>query len=265
VNNKEYIESGVLELYVYDQLTAAERAEVERMCSQHPEIRSELDAIQEAVNGYVASTPRQPDPALKGKIMAELGLSDKPETKVIPINRGGANTYRWMAAASVALFIISLGGNFYLYNKYQGISSELADLQGKNTVLAENNKHLTRQITDVSDDLTALATESNVRIPLGGLALSPTARALIFWDKERKATYINTKDLPPLAMGKQYQLWAIVDGKPVDLGVLPTEKSQTAFVKVKDVAEPQAFAITIEPKGGSVNPTMDQMIVMGKL
>ena len=100
---------------------------------------------------------------------------------------------------------------------------------------------------------------------VAGLALSPAAKALIFWDKERKATYINTKDLPPLAQEKQYQLWAIVDGKPVDLGVLPTDKQQTALIKVKDVSEPQAFAITIEPKGGSVNPTMDQMIVLGKL
>jgi anti-sigma-K factor RskA len=131
--------------------------------------------------------------------------------------------------------------------------------------MADNNKHLTKEIEAVSNDLTIVSSPSNVRIELAGLPLSPTAKALIFWDKERKSTYINTSEMPPLAEGKQYQLWAIVDGKPVDLGVMPLEKQSTALLHVKDVAAPQAFAITIEPKGGSVNPTMDQMIVVGKL
>ncbi len=178
---------------------------------------------------------------------------------------GAQAIYIRTAAASVALFIISGCANLYLYNKYQSVTGQLADLQSKNNVLADNNAHLTKEVTNISDDLTAVASPSNVKIELAGLPLSPTSRALIFWDRERKATYINTKDLPPLTMGKQYQLWAIVDGKPVDLGVLPTDKQQTARIKVKDVSEPQAFAITIEPKGGSASPTMDQMIVLGKL
>jgi anti-sigma-K factor RskA len=71
--------------------------------------------------------------------------------------------------------------------------------------------------------------------------------------------------LPPLAESKQYQLWAIVDGKPVDLGMLPNEKQESLLLRMKDVSEPQAFAITIEPKGGSARPTLDQMIVLGKI
>jgi anti-sigma-K factor RskA len=255
----------VLELYVYDQLSEAERREVEAMCAQHPEVKAELDAIQDAINGYASSHSRNPDPALRAKVLSQLDLRDAPEPKVIPMNASGSNTYRWLAAASVALCIVSTGANFYLYNKYQNVTGQLAELQSRNSVLADNNTHLTKQITTISDDLTAVSSPSNVRIELAGLALSPAAKALIFWDKERKATYINTKDLPPLAQEKQYQLWAIVDGKPVDLGVLPTDQQQTALIKVKDVSEPQAFAITIEPKGGSVNPTMDQMIVLGKL
>jgi len=265
LNTREYIESGALELYIFDQLSEAEKREVERMCAEHPDVQAELYAIQGSLSGYASSFSRNPDPALRSKVLSQLTLADAPAPKVIPMNANPGGSYRWLAAASVALFIISSGVNLYLYNQYRSVTGQLADLQTKNSVLADNNVHLTKQISAVSDDLTAVASSSNVRVELAGLPLSPTARALIFWDKERKATYINTKDLPPLAMDKQYQLWAIVDGKPVDLGVLPTDKQQTALVKVKDVSEPQAFAITIEPKGGSVNPTMDQMIVLGKL
>ena len=267
MNTREYIESGVLELYVYDQLSDAEKVEVENMCAQYPEVKAELDAIQDTMNGYAVSHKRNPAPELRNKILSQLDLKDAEEPKVIPMNQSGSagGSYRWLAAASIALFVVSGSMNLYLYNKYNAVNNQLADLQSKNSVLADNNVHLTKQISTISDDLTVVSSASNVKVELAGLPLSPAAKALIFWDKERKATYINTASLPPLAQEKQYQLWAIVDGKPVDLGVLPTDKQQTALIKVKDVSEPQAFAITIEPKGGSVNPTMDQMIVLGKL
>ena len=264
MDTREYIESGVLELYVYDQLSAVGRSEVENICARYPEVQAELEAIQAAVDGYVTSHSHVPDPALRNKILSQLDLRDADEPKVIPMNATGAS-YRWLAAASVILFLMSSAVNLYLYTQYRNVSGQLAELESKNSVLADNNTHLTKQLTTISDDLTAMASPTNVRVELAGLPLSPAARALIFWDKERKATYINTSQLPPLAEEKQYQLWAIVDGKPVDLGVLPNDKHQVALLKVKNVSAPQAFAITIEPKGGSVGPTMDQMIVLGKL
>ena len=265
MNTREYIESGVLELYVFNQLSDAERTQVENICTQYPETQAELDAIQDAVNGYAISHLHTPNPALRHQILSQLNLREASEPKVIAMVPSSGSTYRWLAAASVALFVMSGVINVYLYSKYENLSGQLADMQSKNTVLADNNVHLTKQISTISDDLTTVSSPSNVRIELAGLPLSPAAKALIFWDKERKATYINTASLPPLAQEKQYQLWAIVDGKPVDLGVLPNDKSQTALIKVKNVSDPQAFAITIEPKGGSVSPTMDQMIVLGKL
>jgi anti-sigma-K factor RskA len=265
VNNKEYIESGVLELYVFGQLSAAESREVEAMCAANPDIKAELDAIQDSVNGYATSTQRHPDPKLRDRILSQLDLVDAAEPKVVAMSGSRGYSYRWLAAASVALFIISAAGNIYLYNQYQAASGQLAQLQSDKNVMAENNSHLTKQINTLGNDLSVMSSPDNVKVQLAGLPLSPAAKALIFWDKERKATYINTAQLPPLAESKQYQLWAIVDGKPVDLGMLPLEKQEATLIKMKDVSEPQAFAITIEPKGGSVNPTMDQMIVLGKL
>ena len=234
------------------------------MCSQHPEVKAELDAIQDSINGYASAHRTNPAPELRAKILDQLNLKEeRSEPKVIQMQ--APNNYRWLAAASVALFAVSLGGNFYFYNSYKDVSGQLADLQSKNNVLAESNVHLTKQVTTISNDLTVIASPANVKIELAGLPLSPASKALIYWDKVRKQTYINVSDLPPLAEAKQYQLWAIVDGKPVDLGMLPNDKQQAMVLRMKDVSKPQAFAITIEPKGGSVNPTMDQMVVLGKV
>ncbi len=62
----------------------------------------------------------------------------------------------------------------------------------------------------------------------------------------------------------QLQLWAIADGKPVSLGVFDVadlkEMSDPFAVDAKNIS---AFAITIEKRGGSEQPTMEKMVVMG--
>ena len=45
MNSKEYIESGILELYVFGKLTDDEIAEVNQMATQHPEVKEEITAI----------------------------------------------------------------------------------------------------------------------------------------------------------------------------------------------------------------------------
>ena len=69
----------------------------------------------------------------------------------------------------------------------------------------------------------------------------------------------------PLPKGKQYQLWALVDGKPVDAGLLDMEVASTTFQKVKNVMQAQTFAITIENVGGSESPTLSTLHVLGNV
>jgi len=50
----------------------------------------------------------------------------------------------------------------------------------------------------------------------------------------------------------------------VDAGMLTAATTTGAGLQqMKDIASAQAFAMTIEPVGGSVNPTMSTMTVIG--
>ena len=69
-----------------------------------------------------------------------------------------------------------------------------------------------------------------------------------------------------LPAGKQYQLWALDKGKPVDAGVLTVATATGEGIQhMKDVASAQTFAMTVEPAGGSVNPTLATMTVVGNI
>jgi anti-sigma-K factor RskA len=57
-------------------------------------------------------------------------------------------------------------------------------------------------------------------------------------------------NLPQPATDKQYQLWALMDGQPIDLGFIELDVQQKRLlVKMKNVQNAQAFAITLEQRG----------------
>ena len=76
---------------------------------------------------------------------------------------------------------------------------------------------------------------------------------------------LDVQNLPAAPTGKQYQLWTIVDGKPVDMGMLDPEFSNRLLRMKSSSPNAVAFAITLEKAGGSPSPTMDEMYVMGKV
>jgi anti-sigma-K factor RskA len=103
-----------------------------------------------------------------------------------------------------------------------------------------------------------------VKMPGSPNSPAPSSMATVYWNTESKDVYLLVNQLPRPVAGKQYQLWAIVDGKPVDAGIFDLGEG-VSFVKLKTIPRAEAFAITLEKKGGSETPTMDAMFVMGKV
>jgi anti-sigma-K factor RskA len=103
-----------------------------------------------------------------------------------------------------------------------------------------------------------------VKMPAVATSPSASSMATVYWDTSSRLVWLLVNQLPKPASGKQYQLWAIVDGKPVDAGIFDVDEG-IPFVKLKTIPRAQAFAITLEKQGGSLKPNMDAMYVMGKV
>jgi len=67
--------------------------------------------------------------------------------------------------------------------------------------------------------------------------------------------YLLSSRLPRLSNGSTYQLWGIVGKEPISLGLLGPEPSHATFT-MAGVRRPASLAITSEPSGGSVAPTL---------
>jgi anti-sigma-K factor RskA len=67
-----------------------------------------------------------------------------------------------------------------------------------------------------------------------------------------------------LSRDKQYQLWAIIDGKPVDAGVF--DGNVASLIKMKAITSGvTTFAVTVEPRGGKESPSLETMQVAGNV
>jgi anti-sigma-K factor RskA len=101
-----------------------------------------------------------------------------------------------------------------------------------------------------------------IKVEMPGVPGKETSLTTVFWNKNTKDVYLLANKLPQAAEGKQYQLWALVDGKPVNAGLL---EDCNGVCKLKNIPKAQAFAITLEDKGGSATPHLDQLYVIGNV
>ena len=91
---------------------------------------------------------------------------------------------------------------------------------------------------------------------LKGNAKAPNTTVTVIWNKETGNVFVNNVTLPKVANNKQYQLWGLKDGKPIDLGVFDVSNTIQAMKQIKGM---QAFAITLENKGGSPTPHLEEL------
>ena len=244
-----YISSGILELYVFSQLPPKEREEVVQMRAKYPEVEMEISRLEMLLEKFAFDFEKKPKKELKNQILSkieEIEKKNKAASKTIPFNSTWG--YRASIAASVLLFATTC---ILAYNLWQKTTQN-------NALLAEN----TKKMEQIQQEL-AIAKNPNYRhITLASTDSTKQESALVFWNPKSQEVYLELGLLPKLPSDKQYQLWAIIEGKPSDMGVFETVANLQKMKVAKNV---QAFAVTIEPKGGSKVPTLTAMVVLGKV
>ena len=258
MNIEEYISSGIIESYVLGQLSDSEMAEVTAMALQYPELKTEIELVESTLIKYAA---KNPPAALKEKILTKLDLK---ESKIISLEEKKNTSIRWLVAASIILLIGSAIYNIILMDKLRNTEDQLSVLSSEKEKYVKDFEAQSKSYGQMAQEMAILMNPENKKIMLKGMQIAPTALAAIYWNQGTEAVYINVNSLPIPAKDKQYQLWAIVDGKPVDVGMMDLE-APGALHKMKSIAGAQAFAVTLEKKGGSVNPTMNAMYLMGNV
>ena len=279
--------SGVLELYAAGGLSADEKTEVEQVARQYPEVQAELDLIKNTFERYANLHAVTPPAHLKAKVLqavaqqkagavganlkSDQNIAPDPNGngRVIPINqpeRSAANpTYNWLVAAAVLLLILSNGFSYYFYQNWKKTERNLQVAQVAQQQYVNNIEQVQQQLTTNRKELALIRDANTRRVELKGLEKSPSSRVTVYWRRQSKDVYVNIETLPAAPVHKEYQLWAIVDGKTVDAGMIRGANIEGELYHMKNIEEAEAFALTLEPVGGSKISNLDEMYVMGKI
>ncbi|MEW6207572.1 MAG: anti-sigma factor [Acidobacteriota bacterium] len=103
------------------------------------------------------------------------------------------------------------------------------------------------------------ASSSSLRmIRIDGQEAAPQSSGNIYWDVE-KNRWVVAVTLPPLPAGKVYQLWFVTPEAKISAGLIRTDSEGKGAILVevpRHINKLAAAAITLEPEGGSEQPTM---------
>lgn len=265
MNVKEYIESGSLELYASGALNEEERKEAEAMIAQYPEVKAELEAIEKALEDYAFAHAVDAPPVVLTNILTKINAENPVVNpgKVInmkPAQSSQNNWVRYLAYAASILLFISIATNVYYYNSFKHAEDQLAELEEANTFLTERVDVVRADYQAMEIEINIMKNPAAIAITMKGQVISPNSTSVVFWDKSSGNVYLSAINLPTPEPGKQYQLWALKDGKPIDAGVFDINGK---LQRMNNIEGADAFAVTLEPKGGSPGPTMEQLYLVG--
>ncbi len=273
---KDIISSGLLEKFVMEETSEQETLQVLQWKKQYPEVVAEIEAIEIALEQYAIANAIKPSDTLKENIFATINKENNStklisvpllkdhtniEARTIPIYKEylAPTNLKWKyaVAAAATLLIGSVIGNAILFNKYNTANNNIATIEKE--LIIKNEKEAI-----LKNNMDAILASNSQPIVLKGTPKAPTSTAKIFWIKNTENVYVEANGLPAAPTGMQYQLWAIVDGKPVDGGMIIQNKTgeKYSIQKMKSFGKAEAFAITLEKEGGSPTPSMDKMYVM---
>ncbi len=224
--------------FVLGALPEEEHQEFEAYLAAHPERDAEMGELG-TVAGLLALFPQEqePPPELRRTIMGvvEAEAAHPGESRRSWLARfGEILNVRNFALGAAAMLVIGL----FSWNLI--LQGEMQDLQGR-------DQSLRRQPQEPQ------------LVELGGTGTEQGARAeLVTLEGDRAVLVV--ENMPPVPEGKSYQIWVIEDDVPKPSGLFKPRRDSVAAVVEHPLGGGDVIAVTVEPEGGSPEPTTDPML-----
>jgi anti-sigma-K factor RskA len=212
--------------YALDAVDDLERARFEQHLAECEDCRLEVASLREAAGLLSETTVATPPPALRESVLA--GIS---QVRPLPpvVQRTPVVQRRWfpLLVAAAVVAILGVGATFW---------QPWAPSQDRSVTAAE-------RVLSASD-------ARSVAVDLGDAGKATVTRS----ESLGKAV-ITTEDMAPAPSGKVFELWLqSEEGDMLPAGLMPPGEDNQ-LVLDGDAASATAVGITVEPAGGSEEPT----------
>lgn len=259
---KQYIASGILELYVLERLEPAQMREVEANALQHPEIRTEIDQIEQTLEAFSVTAAPDVNSEILDRLLTETANRKNPVPSSKTIRKAPAisSSFAWIPWL---LAVVAIAGLLYAYSQLGNRTEELQGVQHQLELLQADCDQNQEVIRNTQQQLNALTSPATISVTLAGTDNAPNKQAVVYYNQTTSKTLFKAINLPPPPSGKQYQLWAIDAQGPKDLGVLALDLNGDVILDINYLPAVVAFAVTLEDEGGKPSPDLSTLQVYG--
>lgn len=177
---------------------------------------------------------------------------------------------RVLAIAASLTILIGVCFGIFKQNEINQLDTQLSETLEKKSEL-ENE--FNQMVAAANQQMTKLATyTSNTTrvVPLKSTLDGKDYLGNVYWDQASQSIYFDITNLPHTPKGCTYQLWALINGNPVDAGIIDCHTTDLQLAKtlegfINDNKAVNGFAVTLEKEGGSPVPTLDKMYLYGEI
>lgn len=239
----KFLKSDVLERYLIGATNTQEDLEAEHYINTFPEVKEAYNALENKLELVAFANAEEAPAHLLDNILETL--DEKP---VLSINnkKPRKSWFSFSIAASAAALVFAGSSVFFyiqnqdLLNENQIIVDELYDLRHD---IDQHNLRL-EALTDAFSKLNNPETEKYI---LNGNSRAKNLKTIAYINPVEKTSMIDVVSLPTLPEDQEYQIWAELQDKQVNLGILSA--SDRRLQKIPYTQDALGLSITIEQKG----------------
>ncbi|MFT6320950.1 MAG: anti-sigma-K factor RskA [Granulosicoccus sp.] len=254
MTKEEFTKTGLCEQYVLG-LTSPEESElVEQMLVKHPELKKDCMKLEGCMEKYARAHAIPPPATLKESVLSKVD-------KIAAMERAARNNIsipKWIVYSTAASLVGLLFFSFSAWNGKSKVENEMA-------VLSTEFQQFQKDCEQVENDKMIFASQNTflkdlktTHIHLRG---GDNSLAIVYWNENKDKAYLKLENLPPPPAGKTYQIWADIDSKMVDMGVINYDDKK--MISIPYMANAASLNITLEEAGGSDHPDVSQLKVSG--
>jgi anti-sigma-K factor RskA len=214
---------------------------------------SVLAQIAGTAQDQAAAVPQQPPS--RGRHAAPLSatthtpaaVAGAPDTTVIPLRRSWRDRTATLVAAAAVLAAIGVGS--WALNDRNDARDELTAAQQEAAAAQQMTDELATVLSSGDAQSVTAATKNG-------------ATTMVIRSPSRGVALLLASGLPSLPAGKTYQAWTIDNDKATSAGTFESQGDQTAYKLPPAAVETGTVAITVEPAGGSDQPTTTPIVAL---
>jgi cell division protein FtsL len=242
-----FLNSNLLNMYLVGDTSFEESKEVEYFISNYPEAADAYEKLQDNLEIIAKAGAVDVPNDMISEILEALDESN--ETKVIQLVQKRKTS--WYSIAASAAAVLFAATSFMLYQKNQNLNSEnnvvIEEIYDLRSDIDKNNSKL----DELSRELMKLNNPDARKYVINGNERAKNLKTVAYINPVEKTSMIDVITLPQLPKEQHYQIWAELQDRMVNLGIL--DESNRRLKQIPYMEDALALSIKISTKGDQTN------------